>query len=86
MTNHICSESKYCCCSVQALEPDDQCPLHGHPWPPRCEACGRYTKWPRPEDYTINHGECQHVMGEGVIDKITEMLIEQINDTRNIQW
>lgn len=32
-----------CCCSVIALEPDDDCPVHGYPYPtpPRCR-CGKF--------------------------------------------
>jgi hypothetical protein len=44
---HKCQEGRSCCCSITALEPDDDCPLHGYPFPPRCEICGRYMKWPK---------------------------------------
>ena len=40
--NHTCKESNSCCCSLAALEPDEDCPVHGWPWPPRCETCGRF--------------------------------------------
>lgn len=44
---HICQESKSCCCSLQALEPDEDCPVHSAgPWPPRCGQCGKFIKWP----------------------------------------
>ncbi len=43
---HICRESHTCCCSVLALEPDEDCPVHAQgPWPPRCEVCGRFMDW-----------------------------------------
>jgi len=41
---HICAEATTCCCSRSALEPDESCPVHGHPWPPRCETCGRFVR------------------------------------------
>lgn len=40
---HMCHEAKSCCCSITALEPDEDCPVHAQgPWPPRCEVCGRF--------------------------------------------
>ncbi len=30
-----------------ASEPSEDCPVHGYPWPPRCETCGQYMKWPQ---------------------------------------
>jgi hypothetical protein len=47
---HICQESHSCCCSLTALEPDEDCPVHAAgPWPPRCEVCGHFmpykAKW-----------------------------------------
>ena len=40
---HYCRESDTCCCSLTALEPDEDCPIHGSgPWPPRCVECGRF--------------------------------------------
>ena len=44
MKQHTHKESRECCCDFQGLEPDEQCPLHGHPWPPRCEKCGQLMK------------------------------------------
>jgi hypothetical protein len=41
---HVCSPDMGCICSLQALEPDEDCPKHGYPFPPRC-ACGRFVKW-----------------------------------------
>lgn len=43
---HECRESHTCCCSMQAVEPDEDCPIHGcGPWPPKCEICGRFLRW-----------------------------------------
>lgn len=43
--NHLCHASVICICYPLALEPDEQCPVHGHgSWPPRCGRCGRYFK------------------------------------------
>jgi hypothetical protein len=45
---HICIENKYCICSVQAIEPDENCPIHSAgEWPPRCAECGKFMKFPR---------------------------------------
>jgi len=41
---HKCAEAITCCCYMLALEPDDNCPVHGCPWPPRCQECGRFMK------------------------------------------
>ena len=45
MLKHEHQESSTCCCYLLADEPNEQCPLHGHPWPPRCEVCGQMMKW-----------------------------------------
>ena len=45
--NHTCEESRTCRCYMLASEPDEDCPVHGNPWPPRCEKCGRFMKWSR---------------------------------------
>lgn len=42
MVLHTCKEAEYCICSTLALEPNENCPLHGHPYPPRCATCGRF--------------------------------------------
>lgn len=45
MKPHECHEDNSCCCSMQALEPDEECPVHGFgEWPPRCGICGRFIK------------------------------------------
>lgn len=43
LDKHICKEDKTCCCSLTALEPDEDCPVHGWPYPSRCR-CGRFVK------------------------------------------
>jgi hypothetical protein len=42
MTTHECHPPRSCCCSIQALEPDEQCPIHGHPTRFPCVECGRF--------------------------------------------
>jgi hypothetical protein len=51
---HECKESRVCCCYQLADEPDEDCPQHGHPWPPRCGECGRFLPWP---DYNMDEFE-----------------------------
>ena len=41
MNEHRCHETKICCCSMSALEPEDTCPIHGYDYIPRC-FCGRF--------------------------------------------
>jgi hypothetical protein len=44
-TNHKCREGKTCKCSSSALEPKENCPIHGYgEYPPRCEICGKFIK------------------------------------------
>lgn len=39
---HKCKELIYCYCDLQALEPDENCPIHGFgPSIPRC-SCGKF--------------------------------------------
>ncbi len=73
MQEHICREATECTCSPGALEPGDDCPLHGHPWPPRCVICGRFMPWPAEmrvgrKDYQpceeCNYAELLREMGE----------------------
>lgn len=40
---HICKELTYCICSSLALEPDENCPIHGYVIKSRCR-CGRFVK------------------------------------------
>jgi hypothetical protein len=50
---HDCKVIDYCICSSQALEPDENCPIHGYGiWPPRCMHCGKFMKWPHPAECT----------------------------------
>lgn len=47
---HECRRPDTCCCDTAALEPDEDCPIHGAgEWPPRCAECGRLVKWPTVE-------------------------------------
>ena len=42
---HVCRESTTCTCYQLALEPDEECPVHGWgEYPPRCGTCGRFLK------------------------------------------
>lgn len=38
---HKCKELKFCTCDLQALEPDEDCPMHGYRRKNRCR-CGRF--------------------------------------------
>lgn len=58
---HKCQESRSCCCSMTALEPDDDCPIHGYPFPPRCEICGCYMRWPK-EDICTKRIDCNCII------------------------
>lgn len=43
---HRCKRRDYCTCNSMALEPSEECPIHGcGDWPPRCAECGRFIKW-----------------------------------------
>ena len=58
MSEHYCRKGTTCTCSVQGLEPDEDCPIHGcGQWPPRCEVCGRFMPWPEPEAAIGDHDE-----------------------------
>ena len=47
MKAHVCKRPSTCSCSIQGLEPREDCPIHsGGEWPPRCEVCGRLMPWP----------------------------------------
>lgn len=40
---HKCYSANHCICSISALEPEDNCAIHGHGnWPPRCNECGKF--------------------------------------------
>jgi hypothetical protein len=46
MCDHKCKRPHSCTCSSQALDPDEDCPVHQlGEWPPRCGVCGRFMKW-----------------------------------------
>ena len=47
---HECFESRTCKCYLLACEPNEECPIHGCPWPPRCAQCGRFFS-PEPRPY-----------------------------------
>lgn len=58
MKDHVCKEATHCMCSLLADEPDEDCPMHGFPYPPRCAECGRFLK--RKEyTYDIQAGQTQ---------------------------
>jgi hypothetical protein len=38
---HVCKKANYCSCSSQALEPDEDCGVHGVP-DDRCAECGKF--------------------------------------------
>lgn len=44
MPNHECSPVRYCMCSMDALEPNEQCPVHSGAVSNRCGICGRYIR------------------------------------------
>jgi hypothetical protein len=41
---HVCKPATQCICSVTDSGPKEQCPKHGHPWPPRCDR-GHFLRW-----------------------------------------
>lgn len=41
---HVCTPATACTCSIGAQGPSEQCPEHGHPWPPRCNR-GHFLRW-----------------------------------------
>ena len=45
-TKHVCTESiPFCRCYMFALEPSENCPIHGGGfYPPRCSECGKFMK------------------------------------------
>lgn len=43
---HKCERSKVCSCSMSAMEPDENCEVHGlGEYPSRCGTCGRFIKY-----------------------------------------
>lgn len=57
MKDHIHTQDGPCCCWPLALEPHEQCLVHGHPWPPRCTECGQMMPWSN--DDTLTPHEAQ---------------------------
>ena len=55
IAKHVCKKADWCICSISALEPNDNCPLHGHPWPPKCAECGKFMPWPKVEEVCDDH-------------------------------
>lgn len=46
MKRHLHEVDRTCCCSSLALEPDEDCPVHGgcRQYPPKCCICGKFFK------------------------------------------
>jgi hypothetical protein len=45
---HVCTPHGPCTCDTYALEPSEQCTVHGSlSSPPRCYDCGRFLKYDR---------------------------------------
>ena len=57
MKEHLHEEARACCCSLLADTPHEQCPRHGHPWPPRCATCGQMMKWEPESDVKMSSHE-----------------------------
>lgn len=66
---HECRKPTGCICSVVALEPDEDCPQHGNPYPHRCEICGRFIERTK--------GAC--IMTNEAIHRVLEELREMRN-------
>lgn len=44
MKEHICREIKYCSCYSLAIDPSEDCIIHGIYKQPRCSYCGRFLR------------------------------------------
>ena len=45
MKEHICRQIRYCSCMSNAVDPDEDCLIHGFlRQQPRCSYCGRFLK------------------------------------------
>ena len=56
---HECAEDRICTCSVTALEPDEDCSVHGvGEYRPRCGKCGRFLK--RDPEPDADMGRMEH--------------------------
>lgn len=42
MKKHKCARARTCKCYLLALEPADNCPIHGCDYPFRCAECGKF--------------------------------------------
>ena len=78
MNEHTCKESKSCCCSIQAMEPDESCPAHGIGELPRCDTCGKFVKRDKVEN---EYGDISGLVEGGirVIGSVTEAISEIIS-------
>lgn len=51
--DHFCKELDYCICGQTAIEPNEDCPVHGAgTYPKRCTICGRFLKNENSEEPT----------------------------------
>lgn len=41
---HKCKPDNLCICGALAEEPNEDCPVHGNSFPPRC-SCGRFVNY-----------------------------------------
>lgn len=44
MKKHTCIADTLCCCYSLALEPNENCPVHGCQYPVKCGICGKFMK------------------------------------------
>ena len=35
----------YCMCNLSGDTPNENCPIHGVLWPPKCMYCGQFMTW-----------------------------------------
>jgi hypothetical protein len=61
---HECRESNTCKCHKLGSEPNQDCPIHGWAWPPRCGECGRFM--PRPKGPTEEEVEADWLALESI--------------------
>lgn len=53
MKNHICVLSHSCRCSSNALNPNENCSIHGYPNIFQCSICGKFMKYPKINTYDL---------------------------------
>lgn len=59
MENHLCFFDMSCICYTLALEPDENCPIHGYPsYSNKCSECGRFFKKEN-EKLELGDAKCQ---------------------------